>query len=142
MTIHHVGRSYHVGAGLRTGHGGLCQQRQCLIVQDLAVFDQTAVSVGGVLAQTDVRDDHQLRKYLLDVADGLLNDSVFIVSLGTALILVGRDAEHQHTLDACLPDPVQFLIQTVDGILVDARHGLDRVLDIFSFYHKNRIDQI
>ena len=92
--------------------------------------------MGGILAQADIGDDHQFRKYFLYVTNSLLNDAVLVVGFRTALVFMCRNTEKQHSFDAGFPDSVKLLVQPVDGILVDARHGIDRVLYIFSLDDK------
>ena len=70
------------------------------IVGDLAVFDDAAVAVIGVLAQTDVGDHEAVRHFAFDGANGRLDRRLRIVGRRSHIVLVVGQAEQQHALDA------------------------------------------
>ena len=72
--VHHVARRDRVGAGLGVGDRGFRQQLDGEVVVDLAVADEAAVAVRGVLAEADVGDHGQVRVGLLQRPDRHLHD--------------------------------------------------------------------
>ena len=100
MSIHHVRRCDHVCARLGKCYCHLRQKRKCLIVQDLSVLHQSAMSVGGIFAQAHICDNQKLRCFLLDLTHRTLCDTIFIISAATTFILVLRDTEDQNCRNA------------------------------------------
>ena len=100
--VHHVARRDGVGAGLGVGDRGLRKQLDGDVVVDLAVADEAAVAVRGVLAEADVGDHGQLRMGLLQRPHRHLDDALVVVGARPGLVLVGGDAEEQHGADSRL----------------------------------------
>ena len=74
----------------------LREQRQRRVVVHLPVADHAAVAVGGVLVQADVRDDEDLRDFLLQPPDGLLHGRPLVPGFAARLVLPLRNPEEDH----------------------------------------------
>src|SRR5207244_268258 len=78
--VHHVARRHNIRAGLRVTDRRPRQELHGWIVQDARdgsiVMDYSTMTVVGVSAEADVRDDQQLGQFLLQQAHGLLDDSI------------------------------------------------------------------
>ncbi len=75
-TVHHVGRSDDVGAGAGMGQGLLGEDGDGGVIGDVAVLDDAAVTVVGVLAKADVGDDEKFQVGFADGFDGALDYSL------------------------------------------------------------------
>jgi hypothetical protein len=64
--------------------------------------ENSAVSMAGVFAQTDIRHYIQLRIFLFNYPDSLLNNAVVIICTGSQCILMRWQAEQQNAANACL----------------------------------------
>lgn len=87
-TVHHVARGDAVRAGTRVRESDLRNARGRGRVVDSAVGPEEAtMTVGGVLAETDVAGDVELRKERAELAHGQDDGSVGVVCRATAVIL-------------------------------------------------------
>ena len=66
--------------------------------------DDPTVTVIGVLAKTNIGNDHQFGKLLLQLTDRLLNDPVIGRRLAACRIFFSRDAEQDHRRNSKLHD--------------------------------------
>jgi hypothetical protein len=57
--LHHVARAHGVRSSLGMAHSRPSEQLERKVVDDLPLVDHTTVAVGGVLAETDVREQHE-----------------------------------------------------------------------------------
>ena len=73
------------------------------VVHDLAVGDEPAVAVVGVLAQAHVGHEHELGQLGPQRAQRLLHDAVLRVGAGAGVVLFLGDPEEEHRAD---PEPV------------------------------------
>ena len=89
---------------VRDGHPG--EERQGRVVLHLAVLDDPAVAVRGVLAQAHVGHHEQLAAGGADRAHGLLHDAVVRVALGAHGVLRRGQAEEDDPAD---PQPLDLL---------------------------------
>ena len=89
-----------VGAGLGVGDRGFRQQLDGDVVVDLAVADEAAVAVRGVLAEADVGDHGQVGVGLLQRPHRHLHDALVVVGAAAGLVLGRRDAEEEQRADA------------------------------------------
>jgi hypothetical protein len=101
--------------GARLGHSHLAEQVHRAVIVHLAVPDDTAVPVVGVLAQADVAHDEQLGAHALHGADRLLHDPLLVVRLGAGGVLGGGQAEED---DAAEPESGRAF-----GVLHELIHG-------------------
>jgi hypothetical protein len=86
------------------------------------------VAVGRVLAETDIREEHELGQPLAKSAQRLLDDAVVLVRAGAGFVLLLRDAEEEDGADAEPLDFLRFVTEPVDGSLRDALETFERVL--------------
>ena len=105
--------SNHVGPCLGVGKRRSRIKLQGSVVIYPSIVDDPAMTVAGVLAETHVRYYQQVRDGLLNDADGLLDDTVSVVGLGTQHILAGRQPEDDDAGDAKLSDFVHLVQQLV-----------------------------
>ena len=82
--VHHVARRDRVGAGLGVGDRRFRQQLDGDVVVDLAVADEAAVAVRGVLAEADVGDHRQVGVGLLQRPHRHLHDALVVVGAAAA----------------------------------------------------------
>ena len=140
--VHHVAGRDHVGAGLGVGDRGLGEQLDRDVVVDLAVADEAAVAVRGVLAEADVGDHGQVRVGLLQRPDGHLDDALVVVGARARLVLVGGDAEEQDRADAGGGDLGRLGDQLGDREALDAGHRVDVLADALAGDDEQRLDQV
>ena len=88
-----------------------------------------AVAVAGVLAQADVGDEDQLFRgaRLLERAQRLLHDAVFVPGAGGLFVFAFRQAEEQQAADAQLRGFFGLAHRLIHGEIEDAGHGADGV---------------
>ena len=92
------------------------------VVGDLLIDHDAAVAVVGVFAQAHVGDDEHVRQFALDRADRRLNRRLGIVRGRADVVLLVRQAEEQHALDAVLHRRRRFANGLVDRQVEHARH--------------------
>ncbi len=130
--VHHVAGRDRVGAGLGVGDRDLGQQLDRDVVVDLAVADEAAVAVRGVLAETNVGDHGQVRVGLLQRPHRHLHDSLVVVGAGARLVLGGGDAEEKDGADAGGGDLRRLGDQLGDREALDAGHRVDLLADVLA----------
>ena len=122
--IHHPAGSHDVGAGPGLADRNFAQQGQRLVVEDLVSVDQAAVSVAGILAETEVGDHNDLRGLfypgcsLLDYASG-------IVSARPDLVFFGRQTEEDHRRHAQIFQDLRLFGQALQAVPLLTGHGFD-----------------
>ena len=124
------------------GKRGLAQQLEGAVVVDGgAGIQRTAVSVGGILAHTNVGDAVDLRVVLLDDAQSGLDSAILLPCGGAKLILVGRDAEQQNFVDARCQQLLDLLADAVRAVMILVDQGGNLLLDAAAFADKDRVNQ-
>ena len=90
--------------------------------------------VRRVLAETDVREQQELRKPLAQRTQRVLDDAVLLPGAGALVVLRLGDAEQDHRLDARRDELLRLSDETLDGVpahrgqrLVLKRLGRDEV---------------
>src|SRR5690606_6486756 len=68
-SIHHIRRTYNVGAGLRLCERHVAQYFQRFVVYNFTVYHNAVVAVGAIRVHGDVRHQHHIREVFLDFAD-------------------------------------------------------------------------
>ncbi len=89
-----------VGAGLDVADRGAREQLERLVVVDLAVADHAAVTVRGVLAEADVRDQHEPGQLGPQRPERALDDPVVDPGARALVVLLLGHAEEEHGLHA------------------------------------------
>ena len=140
--IHHVGRGNDVGPGTGVRQRLPHQQVEGSVVLDLAVLDDAAVAVVGVLAQAGVGDHQQVRGLVLDGPYGFLHHAAVGVSFRAYRILGLGDAKQDHARDAQAPDDLGLPGRAVHRELRDAGHGGDGLLLVPPRADEQRIDEV
>ncbi len=140
--VHHVARRDRVGAGLGVGDRRFRQQLDRQVVVDLAVADEAAVAVRGVLAEADVGDHGQVGVGLLQRPDRHLHDALVVVGAGAGLVLAGRDAEEEDRADSGGGDVGGLGDQLGDREALDAGHRLDLLADALAGDDEGGLDQV
>ena len=95
-----------------------------------------------VFAEAYISDNYNMAVIFFHITDCLIYNSIFIIGTASRLIFACWNSEKQNCRNTGITYPVQFLIKPVYGILTNPRHGINRIADIFSFYHKYRINQL
>ena len=139
--VHHVRGGDDVGARLRVRDGHPGEQRQGRVVLHLAVLDDAAVAVRGVLAQAHVGDDQQLLAGGADRADRLLHDAVVGVALGAHRVLGRGQAEEDHPADPQLLDLLGLARHLVDREVEAAGQRRDLAAQPLAGGHEERVDR-
>ena len=98
--VHHVARRDGVGARVDVRDRRPREEVERLVVHDLAVAQDAAVAVRGVLAEADVGDQDELRLLAPQRAECALDDPVVLPRARALLVLLLRDAEEEQGLDA------------------------------------------
>ena len=93
LTVHHRRRGHQIRSGLYLGQGCPGQQLQAGVVVHVTVFHDAAVTVVGILAETNVGDDQHIGDIALDYPDRFLDDSLGVVSLGPNSVFLRGQAE-------------------------------------------------
>ena len=93
--------------------------------------DHAAVAVAGVFAEADVGDEDELLGGggLLERAQALLHDSVFVPCAGALFVFGFGQAEEQQAADAEAGGFFGFANGFIDGEIEDAGHGADGAAD-------------
>ena len=103
--VHHVGWRNHVRARFGERSGCLRQQIERCVIVDVELvglpLHHSAVTVRGVFAQADIRDQHQLLRgcRLLQSAQPLLHDAVCVVGAAALLVLCFGQTEEQQSAE-------------------------------------------
>ena len=100
MSVHHIGRSYHISSRLYLGHCNLCQFFQRQIIVHILSFQNSAMSVAGILTHADISDHIQIRKQFFCLTKSLLHNAVLRISTASKLILVIRDSKKHDAADS------------------------------------------
>ncbi len=140
--VHHVAGRDRVGAGLGVGDRGFGQQLDRDVVVDLALADEAAVAVRGVLAEADVGDHGQVGVGLLERPHRHLHDALVVVGAGAGLVLGGGDAEEEDGADAGGGDLGGLGDQLGDREALDAGHRVDFLADVLAGDDEQRLDQV
>ncbi len=140
--VHHVAGRDRVGAGLGVGDRDFGQQLDRDVVVDLAVADEAAVAVRGVLAEADVGDHREVGVGLLEGADRHLHDALVVVGARAGLVLGGGDAEEEDGADAGGGDLGRLGDQLGDREALDAGHRVDVFADVLAGYYEEGLDQV
>jgi hypothetical protein len=120
----------------------LAQQLQRHVVEDLAVLHDATMTVIHVLAETDIGDDDEIGKLVLDRPHGHLDDALGIVGAGGGGVFVRGDAEKQNRADPQAHDLADLVEQVADGELEAAGHRGDGVLHVLPRDDEERVDEI
>ena len=111
-----------------------------VVVHGLSL-QQTAVSVRGVLTETDVADEAHIGEVYLADAQRLLDDAVFVVGLAAAFVLMLGDAEEEHGVHARAPHLFEDARKGVGAAAPLSRHRGDLFDDVLSLADEYRIDE-
>src|SRR4030095_13349461 len=120
--------------------GCISQQLQGWIVLNVIMFDDSAMTLGSVLAQADVGYEEKVTDILSNSAGCILTDAVLVISIRPDIVLFRREAEQENTADA---RPLGLSGQRyciVDRQIVLARHGAYFRSDPFADTDKNRVN--
>ena len=119
-SVHHVARRDDVRSRLDVRDRRAREELEALVVRHLAVDEHAAMAVRGVLAETDVGHEHELREAGPKRAERLLDDAVVLPRPGRLLVLVGRDAEEDDRLHARADELLDLADGAADRV---ARHA-------------------
>src|SRR6266513_139111 len=101
-----------------------------------------AMTVAGILAQTNIGNYRQIRCALFDLADRILDHALLGIRTSGLFILRLWDSKKQHRLHShfvgALRDGGDFLA----AVLVDAGHARDRFRTLDFFTDEKRQDKI
>ncbi len=139
--VHHVGWRHDIGAGRGVRHRGADQLIDRRIVGDLLIDHDPAVAVIGVFAEAHVSDDEHSGQFVFDGANRRLHRRFGIVGRRTDVVLLLREAEKQHAVDAVLDRRRRFAHRFVDREVEHAGHRRDFTSHAFAFAHKQRKHQ-
>ncbi len=123
--VHHVARCDDVGAGLDVRQRRAREQLDALVVVHLAADDHATVSVRRVLAQADVRHQHELGEARAQRTQRALHDPVVLPRTRRLLVLLLGDAEEHHGLDTPAHELLGLPEQVVDA---ESRHARQRLV--------------
>src|SRR6266478_3956790 len=140
-SVHHVGRSDDVGAGAGMGQGLLGKNGDGGVVGNVAVLDDAAVTVIGVLAKANVGDDEKFEIGFADGFDGALDYSLGGERTRAARVLRFRKAEQDDSGNSeGLHFPALF-DNLIRGLLINVRHGADFLADFAAGTDEHGIDE-
>ena len=100
------------------------------------------MSVRSVLTQANIHDNIDFRVALPDIANRTLGDSIHRISLTALGILLNRNAKKHNAADTRLFYLIKNLMQTVNRILKNTRHGLHRIPDVLPLHYKYGVNKI
>ena len=120
-------------------HRGARDQLERRVVVDLVAVEHTAVSVGGVLAETHVRQQEKLRETRPQRAQRLLHDAGLDPGAGALVVLLLRDAEEDDRLHA---RPQQVLALTHGTVDAEARKRGQPLVRQRIGSHEERLDEV
>ena len=143
--IHHVGRSNHIGAGIRMrarlAHQGFDRE----VVLDVAgVVDQTVLTVRRERIESHIGDDAEARKLLFDRPHRLLGNAVGIPGFARVQRLFFSAGTTGNSAIAGIRSRTKrcaFAQQFVDREPLDAGHRGDRLALLGALDHEHRINQ-
>src|SRR5882672_6285615 len=124
---------------MRQGFRG--EQFQRRIVFHFAVFNDAAMPVVRVFAQTYISHDQQVQLGAANRFDGPLDHSVGRPGLASSRILLLRDAEQNDSRNAKLLDLAAFLEKFVHRLLRDTGHRADRIPHASPGTNKHRVKE-
>ena len=115
------------------------------IVIYIVMMQESAMTMAGVFAEADVgEDDDVLAKLCLDGFYGTGDEG--IIGIGSAasfiLLLVRNHSEEEHLVDAEILDFFDVLQKGIDAEAIDAWHGGNLLLLVFSLYYEVRVDEV
>src|SRR5439155_8425701 len=122
--VHHVARADGVRAGLDMADGRAGDQLERRVVVDVAVADDPAVAVRGVLAKTHVGEEEQVRETLAQRSQRLLDDAVLVPRARSLLVLRIWNSEEEHRLDAEARELLCLARKVVDREAAERRQPL------------------
>jgi hypothetical protein len=146
--VHHVAGGDDVGSGEGETRPGAGEQVEGGVVFDRPSFtgfrDDAAVAVAGVFAQADVGDEDEFLRGrgLLDGAQSLLHDAVFIPCAGALLVLGFGQAEEEQAAEAQSCRFFCFADGFIDGEVEDAGHGADGLAHGLAGADEQGVDQV
>ena len=127
--VHHVRWRHDVHARLGLYQRLLTQQRQRLVIQNIAAFvDQAVLTMAGVGVQGHVRHHAQLREARLQCPHGT-GHQAFRIGGQTAvrgLQIAGNGRKQRHDRNPALHALFGNLQKLLDGVAMNARHRADR----------------
>lgn len=129
-TVVHVGRGNAVGTGLGIGESNVRNtiDRQ-LVVETAIIAQNTAVTVGSVLAEADVDSDIELRESLPQEADAADDGTLRIIGSGSQSILgtgLKRNTEENDGAKALVNERLEEGNEFVDTAAVLVRERRDK----------------
>ena len=115
------------------------------IVIYIVMMQESAMTMTGVFAETDVgEDDDVFAKLSLDGFYGTGDEG--IIGIGSAasfiLLLIWNHSEEEHLVDAEVLDFFDVLQKGIDAEAIDAWHGGNLFLLVFSLYYEVRVDEV
>ena len=125
---------------MRPRHGLEALER--LVIEDAAILHQSAMPVGCVLVDTDVRHDEQPRHLVFECPDSLLYYAVRIVGCGAPFIFSVRNPEEEHGRNPKQLDLACFFREEIHRQPILTRHRADRFPPVPSHSDEERSNQI
>ncbi len=141
-SVHHVRRRDHVGTSPRVRQCLFREEVQRGIVVHIAVDDDAAMAVVGVLAQADVSNEQQIGHAFLDGTHRLRDDPGVTVSARAHTVFLLGNTEQDHGGNPEVVDALAFFDRTVHRELYDARHAGDGLTDPRARDDEQRHDQV
>lgn len=89
----------------------------------MTMLQDAAVTVVGILTQTNIRGDHDLRHLVFELLDGVLDDTALGMRLGAGRVLFLRQTKEQNMLDAQAEQLLCLNAQLIDAHAAYAEHG-------------------
>ena len=141
-SIHHVRGGHHVRPRPAVRHRLFRQKLQSGIVEDLAVPDNSAVAMGGIFTEADIRNNRHLGHRILECPNGLLDNAVIGIGFGSHFIFMLRNPKQNNRRDPQGSHLFHIFHQPVHGKLKDSRHGRHGTSFPPSGTYKHGINQI
>lgn len=118
------------------------QALERVVVENLAVFDDTAMPVARIFVDANIGDDHEPRHVVFYRLDGPLDNAVRIVAGTAPLVFLGRNAEQNDRGNAQPMNVPGLFDQQIDRQPVLTRHRGDFFPPVPPLDDEQRVNEI
>ena len=98
------------------------------------------MAMGGIFTQTYINDAIDFRIIFLDIGNSTLGNTILCISLCPHLVFTGRYSKQKDAGNSARLHFVHNFIQPIYRVLINTRHRVYRIFNIFSLNYKYRIN--